>query len=130
MSHILVIEDDDLIRSLIQRALTKAGYGVTVAANGRKGLAAYQAAPVDLVVTDIIMPDMEGLEVIIEIKRRSPASKIIAMSGGGAGWNSDYLGLAEKLGASRILNKPFAPSDLCALVGELLGGPAPKLQPG
>jgi DNA-binding NtrC family response regulator len=75
------------------------------------------------------MPDMEGLEVIIEFKRRSPGQKIIAMSGGG-GWNSDYLGMAEKLGASRILNKPFAPGDLCALVGEVLGGTSPKLQPG
>lgn len=129
MPHILVIEDDDLIRSLIHRALTKAGYEVTVAANGRKGLAAFRDAPADLVVTDIIMPDTEGLEVIIELKRRAPALKIIAMSGGGAAWNSDYLRMAEKLGASRILHKPFSPSDLCALAGELLGGPTPSLQP-
>ncbi|HEY8993552.1 MAG TPA: response regulator [Lacunisphaera sp.] len=129
MPRILVIDDDDLIRNLVHRALTKAGYEVTVAPNGRKGLAAFQAAPADLVVTDIIMPDMEGLEVIIEFKRRAPGLKIVAMSGGGAAWNSDYLQMAEKLGASRILHKPFSPSDLCALAGELLGGPAPTLQP-
>lgn len=129
MPHILVIEDDDLIRNLVQRTLTKAGYEVTVAPNGRKGLAAYQAAPADLVLTDIIMPDMEGIEAIQEFKRRSPDLKIIAMSGGGAGWGIDYLRMAEKFGASRILNKPFSPSDLCAMVDELMGRTPPNLAP-
>jgi YesN/AraC family two-component response regulator len=98
---------------------------VTVAANGRKGLAEYKAAPADLVITDLIMPDMEGLEAIMELRRCSPAVKIIAMSGGGAGWGTDYLKMAEKFGASRILNKPFSPGDLCAMAEDLLGGPAP-----
>jgi DNA-binding NtrC family response regulator len=125
MPHILVIDDDDLIRSLVQRALVNAGYEVTLAPNGRKGLAAFQAAPADLVITDLVMPDMEGLEAIIEFRRRAPGLKIIAMSGGGVGWGTDYLKMAKKFGASGILNKPFELGELSDLVGKLLGGLAP-----
>lgn len=129
MPHILVIDDDDLVRRLVNHALTREGYEVMEAVNGRKGLAAYKAAPAELVITDLIMPDMEGLEAIQEFRRRSPDLKIIAMSGGGAGWSVDYLKMAEKFGASRILNKPFALEELCALVAELWGGEKPVRQP-
>ena len=130
MPRVLVIEDDDLARSLIQRALTQEGYDVTVASNGRLGLAAFRATPMDLVITDLIMPDVEGIELIIEFKRRCPELKIIAMSGGGTGWKYDYLGMAKKLGASRVIPKPFTPGDLCALVAGLLGETCPIPQPG
>lgn len=130
MPHILVIDDDDLIRNLMERMLRNAGYEVTVAVNGLKGLAAYKAAPTDLVITDLIMPDMEGIEAIQEFKRRSPALKIIAMSGGGAGWGIDYLRMAEKFGADRILHKPFSAAELCGMVDELLGRTSPDLKPG
>ena len=124
MPHILVIDDDELIRRLVNHALTRAGYEVMEASNGRKGLAAFKAAPAELVITDLIMPDMEGLEAIQELRRRSPGLKIIAMSGGGVGWSVDYLKMAEKFGASRILSKPFALGTLCAMVAELWGAEA------
>ena len=85
MSHILIIDDDILICQLLRRILEQLGHRVTDAQDGRKGLNAFQADPADLVITDLIMPGMEGIETIMEMKRRFPGTKIIAMSGGGVG---------------------------------------------
>ena len=122
MSNILVIDDDQAICLLLQRGLEAQGHRVTVAHDGKKGLAAHQVTPADLVITDLIMPGMEGIETIIEMRHRSPGVKIIAMSGGGMGKGGDYLQIAEKFGAQRIIAKPFTIRKLAQLVTEVLDG--------
>ena len=123
MPRILIIDDDILICQLLRLALERLGHEVTEAQDGRKGLAAFQAAPADLVITDLIMPGMEGIETIMEMKRRFPGTKIIAMSGGGVGKGTDYLQMARKFGAVRTMNKPFTIQQLTAVVAEVLAVP-------
>jgi DNA-binding NtrC family response regulator len=123
MSHILVIDDDISICLMLQHALEKPGYRVTVAHDGQKALAAHKADPADLVITDLVMPGMEGIETILELKRRSPALKIIAMSGGGMGKGADYLTMARKFGAQRTITKPFTIQQFTQAVAEVLGEP-------
>ena len=120
MSHILVIDDDPTICLLLQRALEPLGHRVTVAHDGQKGLAAHKGAPADLVITDLVMPGMEGIETIRELRRQYPGLKIIAMSGGGRGKATDYLLMARKFGAQRTLAKPFTLQTLTQQVTELL----------
>ena len=120
MSHILVIDDDSAICVLLKQGLEAQGHQVTVANDGKKALAAQKAATADLVITDLIMPGMEGIETIIEMKRRSPSVKIIAMSGGGMGKGADYLQIAQKFGAHGIIAKPFTLIKLGQLVAEVL----------
>ncbi|HWA26925.1 MAG TPA: response regulator [Lacunisphaera sp.] len=131
MSRILVIDDDSSIRIMLRQALEKGGHEVTVAEDGQKGLAAQKQAPAELVITDLIMPGMEGIETIMELRKRSPNLKIIAMSGGGVGKGADYLTMARKFGAARTINKPFSLGTLLQAVNEVLaespgqGGPTP-----
>ena len=120
MSNILVIDDDNAICLLLQQGLEAQGHRVAVAPDGKKALAAHKVAPADLVITDLIMPGMEGIETIIEMRRRSPKVKIIAMSGGGLGKGVDYLQIAEKFGAQRTIAKPFTIRKLGQLVTEVL----------
>jgi DNA-binding NtrC family response regulator len=126
MPHILIIDDDLLICQLLRQALEKEGYTVSEAHEGKKGLAAHQARPADLVVTDLVMPGMEGIETIMEMKRRYPGMKIIAMSGGGIGKGVDYLAMARKFGAHRTIAKPFNIHQLVATVGEVIAGAPPS----
>ena len=121
MAHILVIDDDPMICELLRRTLERAGYRVTEAYDGQKGLAAHKASPADLVITDMIMPGMEGIETIMEFRRLNPALKIIAMSGGGMGQGSDYLGMARKFGVFHTLAKPFSIEKITKFVAEVLG---------
>ena len=118
--NILVIDDESQIRNLLSEMLKKAGYSVIVAEDGKEGIKLYLENSIDLVITDIIMPDKEGLEIIRELKRNYPDVKIIAMSGGGAGTSEDYLSMAEKFGAQRILHKPFTMKDVLSAVSELI----------
>lgn len=103
---------------MLMQSLGHAGYGVTVATNGREGLRSFRTEPADLVITDIVMPDQEGISTIIRLRDESPDTPIIAISGAGA--NAHYLDLALKLGASRSLAKPFGPEALLAVVHEVL----------
>jgi CheY-like chemotaxis protein len=126
LALILVIDDEAAIRQMIRRILERAGYSVIEAPGGRAGIKLLRNQPVDLVMTDIIMPDMEGIETILQIRRDFPAIRILAMSGGGAAKvSSVYLDAALKLGADAILPKPFRASALCDLVNQLL---APQQQ--
>ena len=93
---------------------------MTLATDGIAGLAAQENAAFDLVITDLVMPGKEGIETIIELRRRAPQLRIIAMSGGGHGKAVDYLELAAKLGAKRTLAKPFSLEQLTATVTEAL----------
>jgi CheY-like chemotaxis protein len=93
------------------------------ASNGKSGLAAYRQQSPDLVITDIVMPDMEGLEVIRELRQTDPDIKIIAMSGGGIAAAEQYLALARTFGAGSVLDKPFTQEQLLTVVAEALGHP-------
>lgn len=121
--RILVIDDDLLVRRTIVRILRGAGYETLVAENGSLGLDLFERERPDLVITDIIMPEKEGIETIRAIRQLSPEAKIIAMSGGGRTGNADFLAMAGKLGASDTLHKPFGAAQLVASVARWLAKP-------
>ncbi|HXV26212.1 MAG TPA: response regulator [Alphaproteobacteria bacterium] len=120
MAVVLVIEDDDHLRRLLRAVLERAGHTVEDAPNGAVGLKTFSSRPADIVVTDIIMPEKEGLETIIELKRDYPKVKIIAISGGGARLDAQYLPSAKALGADMTIEKPFEPREVIEAVGGLL----------
>ncbi len=122
MSRILVIDDDPLILEMLDSFLRRAGYEVLGAPNGVVALKIHKASPVDLLITDIIMPEKDGLETITEFRHHFPAVKVIAMSGGGRIGPDHYLKIAQKLGAEKILHKPFAFEVLLEAVREVLQG--------
>jgi DNA-binding response OmpR family regulator len=117
---VLLIDDDAALLGLMAQAFADAGYTIRTAENGRKGLLALDSYKPDLVVTDIVMPEMEGIGAILQIKRRPRPPKIIAISGAGPGGRRDYLSWARHLGADEVLAKPFRTSQLLALAGRLL----------
>jgi DNA-binding NtrC family response regulator len=124
-SHsILLIDDDEQLRSMLRRALLRTGYQVMEAGNGRQALNLLAEASVQAVVTDIIMPDMEGIELILELRRSRPELPIVAMSAGGRIGPDSYLYLAERSGATRTIAKPFSIGPFLELVGEVLPPPA------
>lgn len=118
--NILVIDDEQLIRLQIRSALELEGYTVHEAANGNEGLARIAEVTPDVVITDILMPDKEGIETILELRRTHPKIRIIAISGGGRTGNKDFLRTAKHLGADRTLAKPFGLAELLRLVNEVL----------
>jgi DNA-binding response OmpR family regulator len=120
MKTILVIEDNENMLRMVNDLLSRSGYQVLTASDGVEGMKVYHKSKPDLVLTDIIMPDKEGLEVVMELGREVPRPKIIAMSGGGMMEPRTYLSLAEKLGADDVLQKPFRPADLLALIARHL----------
>jgi len=125
MAHILVIEDDPLVRSMLKLLFEREGYQVSLAAEGDEALRRFQEAPADLIVTDIIMPGKEGIETIIEFRKRHPLVQIIAISGGGRIGPDNYLKMAESLGAARTFSKPLQRQRLMAAVQELIGSQQP-----
>lgn len=120
MIRILVIDDDIKIREMLKQCLERAGYEVLVAPDGKAALTLHSANPVDLIITDIVMPEKDGLEIIVELPRRFPAVKVIAISGGGKIGADEYLNVAKVLGATRTFSKPFELRELLAAVRELL----------
>jgi DNA-binding NtrC family response regulator len=118
MADILIIDDDRQMRRLLIRILTGAGHTVREAGNGRDGVALFEQQRSAMVITDIVMPDMEGIETILSLRRDNPILPIIAISGG-----SDplYLTAAGKLGATATLRKPFSADELIVLVEGMLG---------
>lgn len=121
MQRILIIDDDHHILLMIKKMLERAGYEVDLASNGNEGLELFKRIQADLVITDIIMPEKEGLETIREMKRMRPDLKIIAMSGGGKISADNYLEAAKIFGASRVLEKPFSQKTMVMAVIDLLG---------
>jgi DNA-binding response OmpR family regulator len=119
MARILVVDDDAAVRSTVQRILERAGHTVQVAENGADGLRKFREARHDLVVTDLYMPEKEGIETIQDLRAESPGTRILAVSGGLMG---DKTGLvdAELLGADATLAKPFTPEQLQKAVAALL----------
>jgi len=118
--HILIIDDEAAILLSMQTLLEESGYAVTVARDGKEGIAAFRANPPDLVLTDIIMPEQEGIETIMQMRRTHPHVKIIAMSGGGRIGNADFLSIAKNLGADATVAKPFDVEALLDLMQSLL----------
>ena len=114
MTTILIIDDQAPIRGLLRFALETAGYEVTEAANGREGLALYRRRPMQLVITDIVMPEMDGLEMLLELTREFLHAKVIAISG--AGGEHDALDVAKLLGARQTFQKPLDIPQLLAAV--------------
>jgi CheY-like chemotaxis protein len=109
MAYILVIDDSLDIRSMLNEILTIDGHTVDTADNGRSAMTLAGRCKYDLVITDILMPVMDGLEVIGELSRKSPDTRVIAMSGGVAGMESDYLlSTASLMRADKVLSKPFS----------------------
>ena len=129
MARLLLIEDDELTRRALRLTLEKAGHEVMEAGNGHQGLAVFQSEAVDLVITDMILPEMDGLETIRALKALRADLAIIAISGGGRGTPESYLRLAKGFGASRIFAKPFEPADLRDAIDQLLGKKAPPAPP-
>lgn len=120
MSTVLLIDDEKSILEVMGSSLSKAGYTVLSAGNGDKGLELLRSESVDAVVTDIIMPEKEGIETIIEIRAMAKDLPILAISGGGRTRQMHFLEMSRNFGADRVLQKPFKPSDLIAELDDLL----------
>ncbi len=125
MATILLIDDDDLLRGALIQSLVKAGHKVIEASDGLQGCELARSLSVDLVLTDLVMPVQEGVETIMTLRRERPRLPIIAMSGGVT--NSKlYLEIAGKIGAKRMLPKPFLPRALLAMIDEILAEDAKR----
>lgn len=118
---ILIADDDDAVRQVMRIALQQAGYDVCEATNGAEAIRAMHAAPFDLIITDVLMPERDGLEMIMHVRRRNPNIKVLAISGAD---NALFLANAAGLGATQVLRKPFRVAALLALVADLLQIPA------
>ena len=123
MQRILIIDDDESIRRAIRRLLLVAGFLVQVAVNGAEGMRQFLGGQFELVIVDIWMPEMDGLETLMEIRRNTPEAKVIVMSGGGGGMEpTSQLKRAKELGAVATLTKPFPLCDLLQAVQEATEG--------
>jgi CheY-like chemotaxis protein len=120
MARILVFDDEPSILLMIKKMLEKAGYEVEVALNGKEGMELFEKNRPDLLITDIIMPEKEGLETIFELRRKYPDLKIIAISGGGRIGPDGYLPGAKLLGANAVFAKPLIPKEFLNTISELL----------
>lgn len=120
MALILVIDDSATVRHVVRRMLTDAGHAVIEGRDGEVGLTQFETQRPAVVITDLFMPNREGIETIQQIRRLSPTAKIVAMSTSGTGNGEFYLGAARKLGADAILAKPFEPAQLLETVDRLL----------
>jgi len=120
MFRILLVDDDDDFRKMLHKMIERAGYAVQDASNGKLALDLYREHPCDLILTDLVMPEKEGLETIAELRRFNPHIKIIAMSGGGGSGPRGYLDLAKKMGAKRTLAKPFSHQEILDAITEVL----------
>jgi CheY-like chemotaxis protein len=120
MSVILIIEDNRELREMLKTALLRKDYTVLEAENGKEALIHFKPGVTDLVITDLIMPEEDGLEVIMKIRELKPGIKVIAISGGGKAGPASYLNLAKALGADAIFSKPFSTNDLILKIEEML----------
>ena len=120
-SSILIIDDEDQIRALLRVILEEAGYRIFEAANGKTANRIFLEEKIDLIITDIIMPEKDGIETIMEFREKSPDVKIIAISGGGHIGPEGYLHTAKQLGASDTITKPFSQEKIVKAVQDALG---------
>jgi CheY-like chemotaxis protein len=120
MPGILLVEDDRDLREMLKLSLGRRGFTVLEAGNGKEAIIRFKPAITDMVVTDLIMPDEDGLKVIMQFRQKKPEIKIIAISGGGKAGPGSYLNLAKALGADAIFSKPFSVNDLISKIEDLL----------
>ena len=116
--RVLLIDDEPMVRKIVRKMLERSGHHVTEAENGRFGLEQLKRDSFDLVITDIIMPEVEGVELVVAVSQQYPNTKTIVMSGGGRTGNVDFLDVATKLGASAALQKPFTHADLLKAIDQ------------
>ena len=129
MARILIIDDESQIRSMLRLMLERVGYEVIEAADGMEGIRQYRDNPADLIITDLIMPNKDGIGMIIELKKEFPQVKIIAMSGGGVNRPEGYLDGAKKLGATHTLTKPIDRDEMINAVKETLKADTASAEP-
>ncbi len=118
--RILIVDDDRELAQSLKEILLDEGFSVDTACNGREGVRLQNANPYNVIITDIVMPEEDGLEVIMWVKKNHPNTKLIAISGGGYFDSRDYLLMAKELGASIVLCKPFEVNSLIAGVKRIL----------
>ena len=118
MARILIIDDDPDTRSMLEDVLKSASHQTFTAADGKEGLKQYLANPADLVITDMFMPDKDGFETIVELRKKFPTLSIIAMTGKDSA--TDILSIAQILGAAEVLQKPFTPAQLLSATDKVL----------
>ena len=116
---VLVIDDESALREILSQVLTDAGHRVVGAENGKEASKALATSAFDVVLTDVIMPEKDGMQVISEVRKKFPEVRIIAMSGGGHVSRDQYLKIAKGLGAHAILEKPFANQKLLDTIEEM-----------
>lgn len=120
MKNILLVDDEASIRMMVRAVLSDEDYTFEEASNGTVALEMLEAKEYDLIITDVIMPDCDGIELVMQVRRKLPDIKVIVMSGGGRVRADHYLNLAEKLGAARVFEKPFNTAELRETVRDLL----------
>lgn len=120
MPGILIVEDDDDLREMLKVSLLRKKFIVMEAANGKDAIIHFKPSVTDLVVTDLIMPEEDGLKVIMKLREIKPGLRSIAISGGGKAGPGSYLSLAKVLGADAVFSKPFSLNDLVAKIEDLL----------
>ena len=121
MKRILLVDDEAAIRAMVGVVLAADGREFVEAVNGTEAQEILENSEFDLVISDVIMPDCDGIELVMAIRRKLPKVPVIIMSGGGRVQAAHYLNLAEKLGAVKVFEKPFNTVELRAAVAELLG---------
>jgi DNA-binding NtrC family response regulator len=125
VARVLVLDDEDEVRTLLMRALRHAGHEALGAEDGLQGLHIVRSQNVDLVITDLVMPEVDGLEFMHELAHLRPGTPVIAISGGGVWDAQSLLKVAGTLGALRTLSKPFELDDFLNLVAEVLATRTP-----
>ena len=120
MPGVLIVEDDKELREMLKMSLLRRNFTVLEAENGKEAITHFKPSLTDLVVTDLIMPEEDGLKVVIKLRELKPSIKIIAISGGGKVGPGSYLNLAKALGADAIYSKPFSINDLTTKIEQLL----------
>lgn len=126
MAQILLVDDDVTFRTMLKTKLSRMGHLVNEASDGAEAWKKFQVAPVDLVITDLIMPEVEGLETIQRFRKHGFKTKILAISGGGRMHSHDMLSVASHMGADAVLDKPFTHEELVAALTQLLPPEQPK----
>lgn len=121
MGQILIIDDEQNVREAIGKIVESMGHVPVEAINGREGIRKFRERPTEVVISDILMPEKEGLETIRELRSIAPSVKIIAISGGARLQGTDFLSVAEQLGADAVLRKPFKIDQLCDMINSCLG---------
>jgi DNA-binding response OmpR family regulator len=129
MQRVLIIEDDAAMNGYIGEVLTEGGWNVSSAFNGVRGLDAIRSGKPDLVVLDIFMPEKDGLEVLIELRRFAPDLPVLVISGKEHLLSESSMSFARQLGASDLLSKPFTPEELIDRVSSLAGAARPHVDP-